>query len=150
MAPTSEASSQERQLPQQGAEEPTDLWEAGVGNSLLAGLPEACRGAHGIQLPQVRLKTGHCAGPRPTSMSLPGCKIGHISPHSLGFLWSACLCQGPPLSQLGPSQPQLRARTPAIKIGQEGMPPAFGVLCRKRTLCLTMAQTFTEELRSLS
>lgn len=105
MAPTSEASSQERQLPQQGAEEPTDLWEAGVGNSLLADLPEACRGAHGIQLPQVRLKTGHSAGPHSTNMSLPGCKVGHIPPHNPSFLWSACLCQGPPLSQLGPSQP---------------------------------------------
>lgn len=63
MAPASEASSQERQLPQQGAEEPTDLWEARVGNSLLAGLPGACRGAHST--PSSEGKTGHPAGPHP-------------------------------------------------------------------------------------
>lgn len=80
MAPASEASSQERQLPQQGAEEPTDLWEAGMGNSLLAGLPGACRVPMCIQPPQVRLKTGHPAGPHLNLRSLPGAKTATSLP----------------------------------------------------------------------
>lgn len=83
MAPASEASSQESQLPQRGAEEPTDLWEARVGNSLLAGCQDLAGVHMYIQPPQVREKTGHPAGPHPTPRPWPGySKYVHIPSHS--------------------------------------------------------------------
>lgn len=143
MAPASEASSQERQLPQQGAEEPTDLWEAGMGNSLLAGLPGACRVPMCIQPPQVRLKTGHPAGPHLNLRSLPGAKTATSLP-TAQVSCSQPASSGATFLPAGAISVQTESRDTCDQDREEGMLPAFCVLCGKRTLCLTMAQTFTE------